>query len=250
MCPQLLSRLAEKGSGQRRQVNSEKYNSSLWESEFRKSRWFTRGWTLQELLAPCSVEFFSQDRERLGDKCSLEPLLHEITGIPRTALQGTPLSHFSVKDRYQWIHSRQTKLEEDKAYSLLGIFDVDIPLRYGEGIMSAFRRLDEEIIRLSTYLQAIRVTDARDDKKRIEDTKGGLLEGSYRWILENSDFQRWRDDHQSRLLWIKGDPGKGKTMLLCGIVNELSKSISQTDQLSYFFCQATDSRINNATAVL
>ncbi|KAF2184954.1 NACHT-domain-containing protein [Zopfia rhizophila CBS 207.26] len=91
---------------------------------------------------------------------------------------------------------------------------------------------------------------SRDDKKRIEDTKGGLLKDSYHWILGNPDFQRWRDDQQSRLLWIKGDPGKGKTMLLCGIVNELKKSIAKTDLLSYFFCQATDSRINNATAVL
>jgi hypothetical protein len=77
-----------------------------------------------------------------------------------------------------------------------------------------------------------------------------LLEDSYRWILENSDFQRWRDDQQSRLLWIKGDPGKGKTMLLCGIINELEKSMSKTGILSYFFCQATDSRINHATAIL
>jgi hypothetical protein len=99
-------------------------------------------------------------------------------------------------------------------------------------------------------LKDLRSTDPRDDKKRIENTKGGLLEDSYRWILENSDFQRWHNDEQSRLLWIKGDPGKGKTMLLCGIINELSKSMTKTDQLSYFFCQATDSRINNATAVL
>ena len=99
-------------------------------------------------------------------------------------------------------------------------------------------------------LKDLRSTDPRDDKKRIEETKGGLLEGSYRWILEQSDFQQWRDDRQSRLLWIKGDPGKGKTMLLCGIVNELKKSMAKTDLLSYFFCQATDSRINNATAVL
>ena len=58
------------------------------------------------------------------------------------------------------------------------------------------------------------------------------------------------NDQQSRLLWIKGDPGKGKTMLLCGIVNELTKSMAETDLLSYFFCQATDSRINYAIAVL
>ena len=99
-------------------------------------------------------------------------------------------------------------------------------------------------------IQHLRLTDPRDDKKRIEETKGGLLGDSYYWILENSDFQQWRNDQQSRLLWIKGDPGKGKTMLLCGIVNELKKSMANTDLLSYFFCQATDSRINNATAVL
>ncbi|KAH0551763.1 hypothetical protein GP486_007019, partial [Trichoglossum hirsutum] len=99
-------------------------------------------------------------------------------------------------------------------------------------------------------IQHLRITDPRDDKKRIEETKGGLLKDSYHWILKNSDFQEWRTDEQSRLLWIKGDPGKGKTMLLCGIVNELEKSMAKADLLSYFFCQATDSRINNATAVL
>ena len=96
----------------------------------------------------------------------------------------------------------------------------------------------------------LRATDPRDDKKRIEETKGGLFQDSYRWILENDDFRRWRDDQQSRLLWIKGDPGKGKTMLLCGIIDELEKSTAETGLLPYFFCQGTDSRINNATAVL
>ncbi|KAH6985516.1 hypothetical protein EDB80DRAFT_822354 [Ilyonectria destructans] len=97
-------------------------------------------------------------------------------------------------------------------------------------------------------LADLRSTDPRDDKKRIEQTKGGLLEDSYRWILNNDDFQQWRNDEQSRLLWIKGDPGKGKTMLLCGIINELKKET--TKLLLHFFCEATDSRTNNATAVL
>ncbi|KFY11687.1 hypothetical protein V491_07098 [Pseudogymnoascus sp. VKM F-3775] len=96
---------------------------------------------------------------------------------------------------------------------------------------------------------------SREDKRRIEDKNGGLLKDSYRWILEHSVFQQWRDDKQGRMLWIKGDPGKGKTMLLCGIVNELSPLTKLSDEkattlLSYFFCQATDSRINNATSVL
>ena len=221
-----------------------------WEPAFRQSRWFARGWTLQELLAPLLVEFFSRERKKLGDKRSLKQQIHEITGIPDAALTGAPLSQFSEKERFSWIQCRQTKVEEDKAYSLLGIFDVEMPLRYGEGAASAFKRLDEEIDKLNKCLGDLRSTDPRHDKKRIEDTNSGLLEDSYRWILENSDFQRWRNDEQSRLLWIKGDPGKGKTMLLCGIIDEFKKSMAKTDLLSYFFCQATDSRINSATAVL
>ena len=224
-----------------------------WESDFRKSRWFTRGWTLQELLAPSSVEFFSRESKRLGDKRSLRQQIHEITGIADSALRGAALSEFSVSERFSWIERRQTKREEDKAYSLLGIFNIYMPLIYGEGEENAFKRLRTSVqVVKEDYecIQHLRLTDPRDDKKRIEETKGGLLEDSYHWILEHSDFQQWRNNQQSRLLWIKGDPGKGKTMLLCGIVNEINNSKAKTDLLSYFFCQTTDARINNAAAVL
>ncbi|RYP49468.1 hypothetical protein DL768_004827 [Monosporascus sp. mg162] len=101
----------------------------------------------------------------------------------------------------------------------------------------------------------LRVTDPRDDKTRIEQAKGSLLKDSYIWIIDNNDFKQWRNNGQGLLLWIKGDPGKGKTMLLCGIINELSASTKLTDPeastlLSYFFCEAADSRINSASAVL
>jgi hypothetical protein len=118
---------------------------SLWELAFQRSRWFTRGWTLQELIAPGSVEFFCSKGKRLGDKKSLEPLLHKITGIAVQALQGTSLLEFSVEERMSWAENRRTKREEDKAYSLLGIFDIHMPLIYGEGGTNAFRRLREEI---------------------------------------------------------------------------------------------------------
>ncbi|KAF3361341.1 hypothetical protein VdG1_00950 [Verticillium dahliae VDG1] len=97
-------------------------------------------------------------------------------------------------------------------------------------------------------LKDLHVTDSREDKKRIQDTKGGLLRDSYRWILDHADFQRFRDDPHSRLLWIKGDPGKGKTMLLCGIIDELEKEPNSL--LSYFFCQATEAQLSNAASVL
>ncbi|KAK6524862.1 hypothetical protein TWF281_011763 [Arthrobotrys megalospora] len=99
-------------------------------------------------------------------------------------------------------------------------------------------------------LWELRTTDPRDDKRRIEETKGGLLKDSYKWILENPDFQRWYSDDNYRILWISGDPGKGKTMLLCGIIDELENLATTSFYLSYFFCQATDQRINSATAVL
>jgi Cdc6-like AAA superfamily ATPase len=196
------------------------------------------------------VEFFSRERIRLGDKTSLTQQIFEVTGIPHLALQGSPLSQFSVNERLRWKEHRHTKLKEDGAYSLSGIFDVDIAPVYGEGAEGAFRRLHDEIRKLEKCVQDIRHTDPRDDKKRIEDTKGGLLKDSYCWVLNNINFQQWRNDPQSQLLWIKGHPGKGKTMLLCGIINELQKATAKTDLVSYFFCQATDSRLNSAAAVL
>ena len=160
------------------------------------------------------------------------------------------MSQFDIDERLRRKEHRQTKLPEDGAYSLLGIFDIHLAPLYGEGSEGAFRRLHDEICRLEKCVQDIRSTDPRDDKRRIEDTKGGLLVNSYRWVLDNANFQRWRDDRQSRLLWIKDDPDKGKTILLCGIIDELRKSTAKTHHLSYFFCQIIDSRINNATAVL
>jgi hypothetical protein len=117
----------------------------LWESSFGQSRWFTRGWTLQELLAPSSVEFFSREGKRIGDKRSLEIQIQHITGIPVQALQGNSLSEFSVDVRMSWAIKRKTTIEEDQAYCLLGIFDIYLPLIYGEGRENAFRRLRKEI---------------------------------------------------------------------------------------------------------
>jgi hypothetical protein len=128
-----------------KQKRSISLSEFAFESAFRASRWFTRGWTLQELLAPRSVEFFSQEGKLLGDKKSLELLIHEITGIAVSAIHGAPLSQFGVKERLLWAENRQTTREEDKAYSLLGIFDVYMPLIYGEGRHNAFNRLIEEI---------------------------------------------------------------------------------------------------------
>jgi hypothetical protein len=129
----------------RKRKASDRFSEYTWESTFQGSRWFTRGWTLQELLAPRSVEFFSQEGKRLGDKRALERQVHGRTGIAVSALQGTPLSQFGVDERLPWAENRQTTCEEDEAYSLLGIFNVYMPLIYGEGKEHALLRLREQI---------------------------------------------------------------------------------------------------------
>lgn len=115
-----------------------------WKLYFRKSRWFTRGWTLQELIAPTSVEFFSIEGKWLGSKRTLEIELQAITGINIEALRGKDLSTFSIGDRMGWASKRNTTREEDQAYCLLGIFDIYMPSIYGEG-RKALRRLEKKI---------------------------------------------------------------------------------------------------------
>ncbi|KAH8684285.1 heterokaryon incompatibility protein-domain-containing protein [Tricladium varicosporioides] len=113
----------------------------------RKSRWFNRGWTLQELIAPKEISFFNRQWRYLGSKGGLSPLLSNITTIPEDVLvEPEKRRDFSVARKMTWAAKRQTTRIEDVAYSLLGIFDVNMPLLYGEG-QKAFTRLQEEILK-------------------------------------------------------------------------------------------------------
>jgi ankyrin repeat protein len=116
--------------------------------EFRNSRWFTRGWTLQELIAPSTVIFLDSEWEEIGSKSSLQQLISEITGIPGGFLFGDDLGYASVAQRMSWAAKRETTRIEDLAYCLMGIFDIYMPMLYGEGDR-AFIRLQEEIMRVS-----------------------------------------------------------------------------------------------------
>jgi tetratricopeptide (TPR) repeat protein len=124
---------------------SELVQRSDWEASFRASAWFTRGWTLQELLAPVSVEFFSCEGHGLGDKASLDELLHNISGIPLAALHNCPLDQFSTSERRRWAKNRVTTEEEDIVYCLLGVLGVSMSTTYGEGKERASRRLQAEV---------------------------------------------------------------------------------------------------------
>ncbi|KAI9775383.1 MAG: hypothetical protein M1839_001238 [Geoglossum umbratile] len=102
-------------------------------------------------------------------------------------------------------------------------------------------------------LRDLRLTDPRDDKKRIEASKDALLEDSCAWILQDPDFLRWGSSNDPQLLWIKGDPGKGRTMMMIALIDEFSreqKARPGSCVLSYFFCQSTDTKLNNAISIL
>ncbi|KAI3329481.1 HET-domain-containing protein [Ustulina deusta] len=130
----------------------------------RKCRWFSRGWTLQELIAPKQVEFYDRDWTCFGSKAQLAPILSWITGVDPGVLKGRSLDQVLVGRRMSWAANRQTRRVEDMAYCLLGIFDINMPLLYGEGD-KAFSRLQEEIIRSSNDLSIFAWTAALGDKR-------------------------------------------------------------------------------------
>ncbi|KAK1969236.1 HET-domain-containing protein [Colletotrichum sublineola] len=127
----------------------------LYADRFTNSKWFTRGWTLQELIAPRLVEFYDQEWNEIGTKLSVGDLIHQTTGIRRVVLSGLfPLALASVAERMSWASTRKTSRLEDMAYCLLGIFDIHMPLLYGEG-SRAFNRLQQEILRTTEDLSIL-----------------------------------------------------------------------------------------------
>ncbi|KAI0325313.1 HET-domain-containing protein, partial [Cubamyces sp. BRFM 1775] len=117
------------------------------QSSFRRSRWFKRTWTLQELIAPASIIFLSTNWQPIGAKRNLADLIESITGIDRLVLtHKRPLEDISIACRMSWAASREARREEDRAYSLMGIFGVHLSTIYGEG-NHAFVRLQEEILK-------------------------------------------------------------------------------------------------------
>lgn len=117
-------------------------------SELEKSRWFTRGWTLQELVAPKEVLFYSSTWALLGSKLEISDRISKITNIDTQVLATGAFHHVNIAGRMSWAAGRQTTRVEDLAYCLMGIFDINMPLLYGEGEKS-FIRLQEEIFRVS-----------------------------------------------------------------------------------------------------
>jgi hypothetical protein len=199
---------------------------SDWEASFRASAWFTRGWTLQELIAPVLVEFFSCEGRGLGDKASLDQLLHDITGIPLAALRNCPLDQFSTSERKRWADSRVTTEEEDIVYCLLGVLGISIPTTYGEGKESALSRLQAEVEAAGNAPSIIPFS-------RNESFVGRELQ------LAEVEAKLFRNGQTTSTLVIVGPGGTGKSQLTLEIAhrtrqNNRNYSVFWIDASDYF----------------
>ncbi|KAF1735623.1 Vegetative incompatibility protein HET-E-1 [Beauveria bassiana] len=213
-----------------------------WRTPFQNSRWFSRGWTLQELIAPKVVEFYSKEGTFLGDKQSLEYIIRDITGIPTKALRGTPLSEFTATERESWARNRQTKYEEDMAYSLLAIFSVFLPLIYGEGRDEAngdfekrFKRRREapeiqNFVARKEELVEMRRTLISDGSRRVVVLHG--LGGIGKTQLAVAYLKRYRDEY-SAIFWLNI---KDETFIRQSFVN-VTKQIQQQGADAHLFSE-------------
>ena len=214
-------------------------------SEFKRSDWFRRGWTLQELLAPQTVIFLTRAWNIIGHKGrtgrgisgvgvdsgpSLTATLVAASRVPESVLDDFERSSdFTVNERLAWMAGRETSREEDMAYSLLGIFDVSIPVLYGEGGKRATARLLAEIrtpneaSRQEAQGQSPKIVDwlsAPDPWTNHAAARHRHEAETGSWLLRSEEYRRWRSG-LSRHLWLSGKAGCGKTILCSSVVEDV-----------------------------
>ncbi|KAK7181981.1 kinesin light chain [Paraphaeosphaeria sporulosa] len=203
---------------------TESSQRSKWEALFRASAWFTRGWTLQELIAPVSVQFFTYEGQRIGDKASLDELIHGITSIPLEALRNCPLDHFNISERQRWAENRTTTEEEDIIYCLLGILGISMPTAYGEGKESARSRLQAEV-------------EAADNVPSIIpfSRNPGLVGREAQ--LAKLEAELFSNEHTTTTLAIVGPGGTGKSQLALEVAHRIRQN---SKHCSVFWIDASD----------
>lgn len=176
--------------------------------QLRCSQWFTRGWTLQELLSPRKVLFFDNDWTALDDLQVLLRTVSEITSIPEEVLRHEKaVSDCTIAQRISWASSRKTKRVEDRAYSLLGLLDVQMVANYGEG-RSAFRRLQERILMMSRDLSILAWSSAHASQAR------GLLAESPLDFESCIDIEKDATRQSSPSYWLTNVGLKGSLPIL------------------------------------
>lgn len=171
----------------------------------------------------------------------MEEFIHNITGIAIGALRGRPLTEFTVEERLSWANHRETKRQEDMAYSLLGIFSIHMSIRYGEGREEAFERLRRKISRpLDQKRQRHRtITDwvsSVDFAAQHYDIISRRQEGSGVWFTDSPEFLSWLQG-SNQTLFCPGIPGAGKTMIAAIAVDHLWRHVQNDDiGVAYIYC--------------
>ncbi|KAE9378816.1 HET-domain-containing protein [Stipitochalara longipes BDJ] len=159
------------------------------EMEIGGSRWFKRAWTLQELLAPPELVFYSHNWTEIGNRLSLTGVISTATGIDKGYLAGKPLKRASIAKRMSWAANREATRAEDIAYSLFGIFGVHMPLLYGEGDQNAFMRLQEEIMKYSDDHTLFAWGISKDSSRHLNFIADGrVLAPSPAYFVESRDL--------------------------------------------------------------
>ncbi|KAH8431009.1 uncharacterized protein LDX57_008670 [Aspergillus melleus] len=185
-----------------------------------------------------------QDRDSIRDKYGVIGLEMEAAGVMNEIPVG------NIRGVCDYGDERKNKDWQPYAAAMAAAFAKAVlaEIIQKPAAPSAGVKIDKD----NSCLRDLLVADPETERRRIEATKGGLLDDSFRWVLGNAEFQKWHSNSQSQLLWIKGDPGKGKTMLIIGIINELLQQVQShsSQSIAYFLCQATDPKLNNATSVL
>ncbi|OQN96250.1 hypothetical protein B0A48_17812 [Cryoendolithus antarcticus] len=212
-----------------------------WRDSMKDCRWFTRGWTLQELMASKEVEFHTRN-DHLGSRKALLPALKTITGINL----GDPMPNHAT--RLGWVSKRVTKRPEDRAYCMLGICDVSLDPRYGEGGDAAWRRLEDAIVhRHGTIALEVRGAAANKDHRAmvLEALRFDALETrrktvqvplakTCKWILKHPACAKWlKQEH--KFFWIKGKPGAGKSVLIKYLDQHVTRALKKSNAVGLYF---------------
>ena len=214
-------------------------------TDLKESRWITKGWTLQELIAPQKVDFYNKSWNAIGSKHSIAGDLSRVTKIDQVVLmERTTLEHFSIATRMSWAASRNTARLEDRAYCLMGMFNVNIPILYGEGAEKAFIRLQEmisETINDQSILAWKRGCSPPPDQHGLQGISGAGLLAPDPWYFKNQKIVA---------LFHRGSTAlsitKGGLKTLVPVIKEWNKQIQDFDIYAMVNCRfegCVDSRV-------
>lgn len=224
--------------------------------EFVESEWFRRGWTLQELLVPQLVIFVTKTWSTIGHKgkapsaqCpedigpNLEHAIGRITDLPQEILHDYATSvKFSPKEKMKWMEGRETTRPEDMSYALYGILDLNLGANYGEGMESARSRLEIAILQRNNvhiqqaqhYREMMTWLSPPNPGTNHDSARARYEPGTGKWLLEHTKYAAWKSG-ATRLLWVHGKAGSGKTVICSTAIEDIQTHCETTATLAQAF---------------